>query len=582
MRAVKTKQGIRVNAIGGSHVVILGMDASSKARKGLLGFAFHREDHTENEAYWLRGFKTFEATDPTPKPGSLVSTQEHPIQDFHWGDYTAKPDHNYTYTVVPVYGQPKNLVYGKPVVVSIQTCGEDHGVHAIYFNRGVAGSQAYARKFGNKKPSSITDAATQKRAYEWLSRGLEEAILSFIGSAKSSKYSLRASVYEFSWLPVLEAFKKASKAGADVKIVYDRRTKGPWEATEAAAKKAGIKSLMIPRTEGKSYISHNKFIVLLKDDKPIEVWTGSTNFTEGGIFGQSNVGHHIKDPDVAQGYLDYWQRLSENPKTGDLRKANVEATPDMQGAPEKDSINLLFSPRTTLSALEWYADRLDKAKNSVGFTAAFGISGTLSPVLEKKKPYLRHVMVEQRGNKRKPRATPENPNPRSQAEIFDAIRAIKNNRIAIGSYLRNERVTSDEDNAVGAELHRWLAEGLTGLNVHVKYLHTKYMILDSIGERPVVISGSANFSAASTKNNDENMVIIEGNQNVGDTFFGEFMRLFDHFYFREIANRLSRQNSGDSDVRSPYLKEDDSWTKPHFSRSSTEFLERLLFSGQGH
>ena len=122
---------ISVNAISGTYVVLLGFDATPAARKGLLGFAIHRNDLTEKEQFWLKGFRTFEATDPNPAPGSLVSTHEHPVQGFQWGDYTAKPDHSYIYKVVPVYGKPKTLIYGTPVEVAIKTEREENEEHAI-------------------------------------------------------------------------------------------------------------------------------------------------------------------------------------------------------------------------------------------------------------------------------------------------------------------------------------------------------------------------------------------------------------------------------------------------------------------
>jgi len=55
-------------------------------------------------------------------------------------------------------------------------------------------------------------------------------------------------------------------------------------------KQHGLSDISTPRTEGPSFISHNKFIVLLERGKAQAVWTGSTNFTESGIFGQSKVG----------------------------------------------------------------------------------------------------------------------------------------------------------------------------------------------------------------------------------------------------------------------------------------------------
>lgn len=59
------------------------------------------------------------------------------------------------------------------------------------------------------------------------------------------------------------------------------------------------------------------------------------------------------------------------------------------------------------------------------------------------------------------------------------------------------------------------------------------MLIDPLGEDPIVVAGSANFSAASVKDNDENMIIVRGNKRVADIYIGEFMRLFSHHSFRK-------------------------------------------------
>jgi hypothetical protein len=53
MRNKKTKGDLSVQAIAGTHVVLLGMDLPEQDCPGLLGFALRREDHTEGEKYWL-------------------------------------------------------------------------------------------------------------------------------------------------------------------------------------------------------------------------------------------------------------------------------------------------------------------------------------------------------------------------------------------------------------------------------------------------------------------------------------------------------------------------------------------------
>src|SRR3712207_1269463 len=512
------------------------------ASRGVLGFAIERTDHTEDERYWLRGLRTFKETDPGV-PGRLVSTLEHPFQSFLWGDYSAKTRHSYTYRVVAMRGKPKKLEPGEEVEVRLETEDDAAGTHAIYFNRGVAGSQAYARKFGNKPPDEVAD----REAWEWLSRGLEEALLDFIGQADGERYALRGALYEFYYPPVLEAFRDAHRNKANVKIIFDAKPTedSPNEKNRAAVAKARIKGLTLPREANPSFIAHNKFVVLLEDGEPKQVWTGSTNITAGGIFGHSNVGHVVRDAAVAAKYLSYWEELSRrpNPEAKVLRPLVEEATPVPEDAPEPNSTTVLFSPRSSSRALEWYAERMDKAKTSVFLTAAFGISEPIERVLEEDKDYLRYVLLEKRD------------------EDMEVLSRDPDNRFAMGAKYGD------------TPLGRLLAERLTGLNTHVMYVHTKYALIDPMSDDPLVITGSANFSEPSTKENDENMLVIRGDTRVADVYLGEFMRLFNHFFVRDLV----RRQQDPSHSRQTHLSTDDSWRDAFYSDGPQQ-KERLYFA----
>jgi phosphatidylserine/phosphatidylglycerophosphate/cardiolipin synthase-like enzyme len=566
MRKKVTTGSLSVNAIAGAYVVLLGIDLTKAASRGVLGFAIERIDHTENERYWLKGLKTFADTDPGLPPGTLFSTLEQPVQGFQWGDYTAKPNHDYTYRIVALSGKPKNLVQGDTVEVQVQTEDEDKGTHAVHFNRGVAASQAYARKFNNLPPDQVPD----HKALDWLSRGLIEALLAFIGQANSKRYALRAAVYEFQYQPVLTAFKTAHDAGADVQIVFDARQNSadyPDQANRAALAQASITELTIPRTATPSFIAHNKFIVLLDNGKPVQVWTGSTNITEGGIFGHSNLGHIVRDQTIAAAYLAYWQVLSTDPTSAKLRPWNDQQSPVPTAAPKPNSIVPIFSPRSDLSALQWYADRMAATQGAVFFTAAFGINKLLQTVLAGDQKFLRYILLEKTdGN-------------------VDLLKRNPDNQISIGAI------------APDHPLEHYLQEKLTGLNEHVKYIHTKYMLIDPLSDHPLVISGSANFSDASTKNNDENMLVIQDDQRVADIYLGEFMRLFTHFYTRDLMARQTAQTQPTTLLATPKssgskksktvgtggsiaLVPDDSWLAEYYQAGGPKFKERLYFAGK--
>jgi len=553
MRVRVANDGLSVHAIAGTYVILLGIDVPRPARRrGLLGFALHRTDHTDGTQEWLPGFKTFQSITPQPEPAEPTSTLTNPIQAFLWGDYAAHSGREYTYRVVPMYGRPGALTQGDGVEVRVRTENESNGRHAIYFNRGAAASQAYVRQFQNRKPDEVGEAA-----YRWLSRGLEEAMLAFIRKASDRRWSLRAAVYEFSYAPVLEAFRDAARAGADVQIVYDHKPGAmkPGTRNARAIRAAGLTRLVTPRESNASFIAHNKFIVLLRDDRPVEVWTGSTNITEGAIYGHSNVGHIVRDRRVAAAYLAYWKELRGDPDARVLRRwtAAESPVPDRNGA---GPISAVFSPRDSLEALQFYARLMDRATSSVFLTAAFGINRLLRHVLARDKPYLRYLLLE-----KEDKDDPNDPD----VEIYKRDRE---NLVSVGSVLTPnilERWVLD----------RFREEELTGANKHVKYIHTKYMLVDPLGEHPIVVTGSANFSDASTLRNDENMLVIRDDTRVADVYLGEFMRLYSHYRFRWIAEKLSER---EQPARKVHLSEDDSWLAPFFQTGSVKMQERVLFA----
>ncbi|HEY0617447.1 MAG TPA: phospholipase D-like domain-containing protein [Kribbella sp.] len=538
--------GLRVHAIAGTYVVLLGLDIPKARTKGLLGFAIERWDPLEKERYWLRGMKVFQETSTGIPAGTSVSLRDHPVQSFLWGDYTAKPGRDYEYRVVGLYGKPKNLEIRQDVTVAVATESVDTGTHAVHFNRGVAGSQAYAQKFG--RPPRDNDRSDP--AYDWLSRGLEEALLGFIESATGSGFALRGAVYEFAYPPVLDALAAAADRGVDVQIVYDRRGKPSddpdrkkvWQSSEPAIEAAGLEQSMIPRKTN-SAIAHNKFLVLLHNDQPQQVWTGSTNITWGGLFGQSNVGHLVRDPAIAAQYVEYWKRLAVDPEYDRLRPADTEATPT-PAIPPPAGVAPIFSPRTNLDLVDWYAGEAAKAKKSFFMTAAFGVHEKIATAIQPESDVMRYLILE------KPPGTDD--------VRFETDHDVK---VAVGSFLRT------------AILDRWTKEQLTGLNPRVKYTHTKYMLIDPLGDQPLVITGSGNFSDPSVKENDENMLVIQGDPRVADIYLGEFMRVFNHFYFRYLWQKLHH----DDGTATAYLSPDDSWIGRYYDKTTPSYRQRLLF-----
>ncbi|HKE57900.1 MAG TPA: hypothetical protein VKB46_14405 [Pyrinomonadaceae bacterium] len=564
MRNLKTGKVLKVRAIGGLHVVTLAwdfVDVNSSKKKELLGFAIERaeydKDGVELERYYLRGIKRFEHKDEGAPPGSPLPTSEHPIQSFQWGDYTAKPATTYEFVIIPAYGKPKLLRLDRNSATAIKITTEPEAEpgpkgetrHNVYFNRGVAGSQAYARKFGKTRPDQDKPESEQMK---WLSRGLFKALINFIGRASgedASDYKLRAMLYEFRYLPVGKAFKEAADAGADVDIRYEAQSY--IDDNEAMIAKARIKRLCKPQ-KSRAGIRHNKFIVLIHKGKPVAVWTGSTNISAGGIFGHSNVGHEVWDQEIANRYLAFWERLAEPDVTrGPLVKENlaVEPTPtDVKLA--DDRILTLYSPRDDnkeLETLHWYADLMNSAKRIMCMTFAFNLDEVFKKVLLEKGNTLRYAVFDKNLTE----------------DVADQIDQVGNTVIAAGAILKE------------GDLENFIGEHLTGFNKN-RYIHDKFILVDPLKKRPIVVTGTANFSGPSQSANDENMLVISADTRVADIYFGEFMRVFDHLYSRYIVGVM--QKKGTSDSKAGFLKEKtEEWLPPHFKARGRKDLRRRYF-----
>jgi phosphatidylserine/phosphatidylglycerophosphate/cardiolipin synthase-like enzyme len=549
IKATDTTGVLSAQAIAGNHVVTLGVNMAEKDTEHLLGFGFHRTDKTENEAYWLEGQKRFRITDPGLPAGKGVPTNKHPIQSFLWADFTAKGAHQYVYKVVAIRGAPDAPEEAESVELHVNTESHDPTeTHDVFFNRGAISSQAYAQRFENRNPDEVG-----AEAYKWLSRGLEEALIAFIGQAKDNSYALRAAIYEFQYPSVLDAFHTASGNGADIDIVYDAKAnaKGPKKKNEEAIKTELIKDICSPRAANPSYIAHNKFIVLLKNNRAIEVWTGSTNVTTNGIFGHLNVGHIIRDPDIATKYLAYWDELSKDPEAKVIKHINVQATPAPVAIPPGNSTVAVFSPRSDLKALDWYVDMMENAKEAAFLTGAFGVPAPFVDLLKTQSNVVRYILLEKPGQGADAPA------------VLSEIKAIRSNQIVVGPPKWFSLNAFDD----------WLEETKNPFSENVEYLHTKFMLIDPLSADPWVVTGSANFSTASTNQNDENMLVIRGSERVADIYLGEFMRMYNHLSFRSWAAGKTKEEIN----KISYLDTTGDWLNDFYKAGTRRMLQREYF-----
>ena len=223
----------------------------------------------------------------------------------------------------------------------------------------------------------------------------------------------------------------------------------------------------------------------------------------------------------------------------------------MDGPPD-GRVLTLFSPRDAggpSPTLAWYARLLGSARRIACMTFAFNVDPVFSQVVGGRTEALNYLLLDK---------APDD-------ALETEMRRNENTTIAVGAKLEP------------GDLEGFVGEELTGFNKN-RYIHDKFLLVDPLGDDPVVVTGSANFSGASQSANDENMLAFRGDLRVADIYFGEFMRLFDHLYSRYLVEKLSA--GGHPDPSAGYLKEDtEDWLPQHFG-DGPKSRRRRYFLGE--
>ncbi len=620
VRAKASKDGLTLRVIAGANNVLLAMDLDEEKRKSCLGFSIERTDLDTGERRWIPNMIRFksdalDAADiathvppvvgkgaavkkpkksskaPPEEDAPMVSTARAPIQKFRWGDYTLDPGKRYRYRVVARYGTAADIIRaGKEADrrrdfdsiaggVSVEVKTENNHAHdpAVFFNRGAAASRAYNLRYGDNDPTNIPDALW------WLSRGLEEALISFIGQASDASFAIHAAIYEFQKPKLLQALKLAAGRNVDVKVAYHARAKrlkngkvDPKDKTaaknNAAIRAAGITFAKPRDADPQGAIMHNKFVVLLKKDAtgklvPMAAWTGSTNWTDGAIYGQLNVGHATYDGKVAAAYEAYFQLLYANASADEMKKHTVALSP-----PPKDRASIaqgltpIFSPQAKLDMIDLYAALCGDGK-MVMVSAPFALHPTIMAVFKKTpKDTLRFLMADKPGSFGKP-------------GTVKLLEHDPSNQVAVAATL-------------STELHDFqgrLLEHEESFHHSGVHIHSKIIAIDPFGADPVLVTGSANFSNNSTRVNDENSLIIRGDTAIMDVYVTEFMRMFEHYWFRahlegKTKGSKKKATKGASKAKAKQerlagLAEDASWSDAYYTAGTKQMLERVAFQG---
>ncbi|MEW6402458.1 MAG: phospholipase D-like domain-containing protein [Chloroflexota bacterium] len=561
MRTLAKDNDVTVKAYAGTTGVLLAMNIEIPKRQGLLGFAIRRLRVSKNRRDWLAGGLHFPGIEH--KPGEFASSNVAPIQKFRWSDYTVYPDEDYEYTVHPVYGAPEKPEVTPGATARVRTESLTQGEHRVIFNRAAAASQAFSRRFEGfiqeyeaARKTKLPPPPMPSAALSWLTRGLLDQILNFIGRAADANWALDIAIYEYELSAIIQAVQAARERGAMVRIVF--HAKPDDEQTHVNLENLRDFPELFRRARVTHKICHHKFMVLSQKQggtfEPQAVLCGSTNFTENGVYRQANVVHILESADTACQYAALFEVLFRGDTVGATRKFINKV--NLLG--DAGAVFAGFSPRTGLLDLKHFIEIVNSARRDVLFCTAFDLYDPLQQALlgQPHDPILRYGMQ----------------NTRSR---ITGVHADRSADFAAAAML-------------SGGLEGWLKESTVGQRGNI-LIHTKIVIVDFTSDSPTVISGSHNLSKPASDSNDENYLILRGVPNVADTYGCELMRLYDHYRFRfKLAEDKKKQAEAGTpqpgtEAGQPKplaLCPDDTWTDDYFGMDTLKTFDRLRFAGE--
>lgn len=334
-----------------------------------------------------------------------------------------------------------------------------------------------------------------------------------------------------------------------------------------------------------AHIGHNKFVVHVDPNgDPAATFTGSTNWTQTGVAGQTNNALLIENADVAKIYLDYWHRMHADalavptPFSTEMPDAQQGATFRHDNA-TKSVIPLVggaelttwFSPnmperRKTKKLPPDLSDlygRMRRAEKAILFLAFYPaqsgndcIIGEAIDIGRKDRNLIvlgavssaqampNYVPKDTHGTKDKADDTPAI----SPSTFRDAnVEIVRASRIDDKALLRD----------FGVE--RLTARGTVGA-----IIHDKVMVIDPLSPDCVVVLGSHNLGFKASYSNDENTVVVSGDRALAEAYAVHILDVYDHYRFRAIQSE--RQEQGKSGW-SGFLDGDDGWQDGYVSHA---------------
>ena len=539
----------------GDHTCLVWLPADGKPIPNCRGFTIRRVVKDTPDVY-LHGFVGFSDNDKLDPNAPW----KHPLQRFMWWDYGVKPGDVVQYSVVPVIGTQANLqrddAAASPLTGPMTITSQASANISAYFNKGIVSAQWVSRALDASGPKPkianiISTPGNQLR--NALSGLLRPQILKMLADTKANGGMIYAALYELNDPELLEALEAL---GEKCNLILANGAFKPPTNDENKAVRGKLKGVvnLSNRLVSKGHFAHNKFVVFCDSaGKPQSVLSGSTNWTMTGLCTQANNGIIVHDANLAQYFLDEWKQLKDagNAYPPTLAKAN--GNPGSSGGKSNnsfavDGINITqwFAPTDQAQDLDYARKLISAARQGIMFL--FFNPGVFADSTKpaKKWTLLQNILF------RHHQDSPDyNPNLYIRGVVNQEIAGLTNEsaakkkakppttHVALDPSGGTPVTLFNGGNQPPAHLgyesmvpknikdtfHDWATE-ILGQGVHI---HSKVIVLDPFGDKPVVMTGSHNLGFKASSANDDNLMIVEGNKALAASYAANIIAIYQTY-----------------------------------------------------
>lgn len=528
------------------------------------GFALMRRRNgiEETVSTWV-GFE-----DDDAKVGERRASTNWPIQKYQWTDYMANPGDTLQYRVLPMVGPNKgNLVpdngHASAWTPKVTLSHEVAPNIEAYFNRGIVAAQWVSRRLGvtdhDLKTAELAEViSTPGDAFrDYLTGPLGARLFELLDKAAKAKSEIYAVLYELDDKQLEAGLRKIGKRAHIVLANGSVKKKG--EDQNAPARK-GLKGrvdlhnrMISPRALG-----HNKFLVICdQQKKPRWVWTGSQNWTKTGLCTQANNSLLIDDPKLAAEYRKQWDLLqgAGDASPPDLLKANSKPrslkidktlarlwfTPTVGQVDLMEARKLILGAGQAILFLMFNPGPRDTLLNQIIDTARAGAKG--------RRLYIKGAINQDPG-------TTKNP-----VQLFDQANTEKADFNVVLPAAIDEST-------------KFFVREMKKLPKTFAMVHSKVVLIDPFGDKPILITGSHNLGPKASGKNDENLLVIRDAPGLAGAYAANIMAIYNQYRwrFRRATQAKNKRWKG--------LQDSDAWQKGYLKPGSPSLREINFWVGE--